>query len=473
MFKATFWWNFALIVFFLITVSLGVTLYVFYQMNAETLMHLQELSDEQAIKNGELMVKQNELEEFRKKIDGEETKKTVQELVDDHAAVMKKYAENFTKSNQSYSSILAYLFNQMQVQNFTLDANQQDTLDLTAFNENRTKYNSIAMDSVKKHAAMFTEDKNVYAKALAEIEADLNKQKNDLDKLVKAAGSSNDAIINELNTSLAKTNEEIKIQMGKNIKQRQQLAQNNTRVAERPNGQIQFISAAQGKATINLGSADHIPLSASFSVYSRSETDMKNGKQKGSIQVSQITGLHSADCIVTSDNPSDPILPGDKIYSPVIGERHFAIAGFIDMDKNGINDVEQLVQILEANGGVVDGYQIDEKQVRRLEETTDFLIIGQRPDENSSEGIRNTFTNFTKDADAFNTPQIDLKDLLQEMGIRPDKSAVIQGGVDTRPIPYTKSNYSGGNVSGLFMEEHNNPVDEKDDKDGNNNNDKE
>ena len=235
MFKATFWWNFALIVFFLITVSLGVTLYVFYQMNAETLMHLQELSDEQAIKNGELMVKQNELEEFKKKIDGEETKKTVQELVDDHAAVMKKYAENFTKSNQSYSSILAYLFNQMQVQNFTLDANQQDTLDLTAFNENRTKYNSIAMDSVKKHAAMFTEDKNVYAKALAEIEADLNKQKNDLDKLVKAAGSSNDAIINELNTSLAKTNEEIKIQMGKNIKQRQQLAQNNTRVAERPN----------------------------------------------------------------------------------------------------------------------------------------------------------------------------------------------------------------------------------------------
>ena len=67
MFKATFWWNFALIVFFLITVSLGVTLYVFYQMNAETLMHLQELSDQQAIKNGDLMVKQNELEEFKKK----------------------------------------------------------------------------------------------------------------------------------------------------------------------------------------------------------------------------------------------------------------------------------------------------------------------------------------------------------------------------------------------------------------------
>ena len=441
MFKATFWWNFALIVFFLITVSLGVTLYVFYQMNAETLMHLQELSDQQAIKNGELMVKQNELEEFKKKIDGAETKKSVQELVDDHAAVMKKYAENFTKSNQSYSSILAYLYNQMQVQNFTLDANQQDTLDLTAFNENRTKYNSIAVDSVKKHAAMFTEDKNVYAKALAEIEADLNKQKNDLDKLVKAAGTSNDTIIKKLNNDLAKTNEDIKVQMGKNIKARQQLAKNDSRVAEKPNGSIQFISAAQGKATIDLGSADNIPLSATFSVYSRSETDMKNGKKKGSIQVAQITGLHSADCVVTSDNPSDPILPGDKIYSPVFGDRHFAIAGFVDMDNNG---------------GIVDGYQNEDKQVRRIEETTDFLIIGKRPDESAREEERMTFTNFTKAAYEFNTPQISLEKLLQEMGLNPENSAVIQGGVDTRPIPYTKSNYSGGDVSGLYMEDRNN-----------------
>ena len=456
MFKATFWWNFALIVFFLITVSLGVTLYVFYQMNAETVMHLQELSDQQAIKNGELMVKQNELEEFKKKIDGEETKKTVAELVDDHAAVMKKYAENFTKSNQSYSSILAYLFNQMQVQNFTLDANQQDALDLTAFNENRTKYNSIALDSVKKHAAIFAQDKNVYAKALAEIEADLNKQKSNLDQLVKAAGTSNDTIIKKLNTDLSKTNEDIKVQMGSNIKARQQLAKNETRVAEKPNGTIQFISAAQGKATIDLGSADNIPLSATFSVYSRAETDMKNGKKKGSIQVAQVTGLHSSECIVTSDNPSDPIVPGDKIFSPVIGDRHFAIAGFIDMDNNGINDVEQLVKILEANGGVVDGYQNEDKQVRRLEETTDFLIIGKRPDESAREEERMTFTNFTKAAYEFNTPQISLEKLLQEMGVSSDKSAVIQGGIDTRPIPYTKNNFSGGDVSGLYMEDRGN-----------------
>lgn len=456
MFKAAFWWNFALIVFFLITVSLGVTLYVFYQKNAETLMHLQTLSDQLAVKNGELAVKQYELEEFKKKIDGEDASKDVQQMVDDHADVMKKYAENFTKSNQSYSSILAYLYNQMQVQNFTLDANQQDFLDMQAFNENRSKYNAIALDSVKKHAAVFAEDKNVYAKALAEIEADLNKQKTDLDKLVKAAETSSDSAIKKINNDLAKTNENIKVQMASNIKVRQQLAKNNTRVAEKPNGQIQFISAAQGKATINLGSADNLPLSASFSVYSRSETDMKNGKKKGSIQVAQITGLHSAECVVTSDNPSDPIVPGDKIYSPVIGDRHFAIAGFIDMDNNGINDVEQLVKLLEANGAIIDGYQNEDKQVRRLEETTDFLVIGKRPDESAREEERMTFTNFTKAAYEFNTPQISLENLLQEMGFNSNRTSVIQGGVDTRPIPYTKANYSGSDVSGLYKEDRDN-----------------
>lgn len=456
MFKATFWWNFALIVFFLITVSLGVTLYVFYQMNMETEMHLQELSEQQAIKNGELMVMENERDEYKKKIAGEETKMTVQDLADEHRTVMEKYATNFAKSNQSYSSVLAYLYNQIQVQNFTLDANQQDANDLKAFNDNRTKYNTVSLDAVKKSSEVFTEDKNRYSKVLAEIEADLNKQKGDLERLVKAAGTSNDTIIKKLNNDLAKTNEEIKVQMGSNIRTRQQLAKNNTRVSEVPNGKILYISAAQGKATINLGSADNLPLNASFSVYSNSETDMKNGKKKGSVYVTQVTGPHSAECVVTSDIPSNPILPGDKIYSPVIGDRHFAIAGFIDMDNNGINDVEQLVKLLESNGGVVDGYQNEGKQIRRLEETTNFLIIGKRPDESASEEVRMTFTNFTKAAYEFNTPQISLEQLLQEMGVNANRASVVQGGVDTQPIPYTKGNYSGGSVSRLYMEEQNN-----------------
>ncbi len=457
--KATFWWNFALLVFFLITVSLGITLYVFYQMNAETQMHLQSLADAQAIKNGELMVKQNELEEFKKKIDGAETKKEVSDLVNDHNEVMKKYAENFSKNTQSYSSVLAYLYNQMQVQNFTLDANQQDTLDLTAFNENRNKYNSTAMDSVKKHAAIFTEDKNIYAKALAEIAADLNDQKAKLEKLVSLAGSTNEAVIKKLNDTLAKTTEDIKVQMGSNIKTRQALAKNEARVADKPNGQIQFVSAAQGKAVIDLGSADNIPLRASFSVYPRSETDMKHGKRKGSIQVTQVTGLHTSECVVTSDNPSDPILPGDKIYNPVLGDRHFAIAGYIDMDNNGLNDVDQLVKLLEANGGVVDGYQNGAKQVRRLEETTNFLILGVIPDENTSAEERMTYQNFIKAAYEFNTPRINLTDLLQEMGIQSGRSSVIMGGYDTRPIPYTKSNFSGGSVSELYSQEPKNDND--------------
>lgn len=453
MFKATFWWNFALIVFFLITVSLGVTLYVFYQMNMETEMHLQELAEQQAIKNGELMVMQNEREEYKKKIAGEETKMSVQDLADEHKTVMEKYATNFAKSNQSYSSILAYLYNQIQVQNFTLDANQQDSNDLKTFNDNRTKYNTVSLDSVKKSSAAFTEDKNHYTKILAEIEADLNKQKGDLDRLVKAAGTSNSAIITKLNNELAKTNEEIKVQMGNNIKTRQEIATNKTRVSERPYGEILFISAAQGKATINLGSVDKLSLNTSFSVYSSSETDMINGKVKGSIYVTQITGPHSAECVVRDDLPSDPILPGDKIYSPVIGNRHFAIAGFIDMNNDGSSDVEQLVKLLESNGGMVDGYQNEERQVRRLEETTDFLIIGKAPDENSSEDFLNVYTNFTTAAREFNTPRLSLDQLLQEMGFNANRITVIEGGVDTQPIPYTKGNYSGGSVSGLFMEE--------------------
>ncbi len=453
--RATFWFSFALVVFVMITASLGVTFFVFYQKCAEAQMQQQHISDSLAIKSGELAVKQSEREELKKLI-GAAPELDVPAIVKQHDDLMQKYAENFNKNTQVYSSVLAYLYNQIQVQNFTLGANQQDIKDLTAFNENRAKFNAVATDSADKIRVVIAQDKDDYSKALQTILASLASQKADLDKLAKVAGTTNTKAIADINARIEKTTEEIKAKIKVNRTLRSQMTKTEVKLAERPDGIIQFVSAASGKATINLGSADHLNLRSSFTVYPSTETDLKNGIKKANIEVVEVTGLHSAECRILSDDPSDPIIPGDKIYSPVWDSgvaEHYAIAGFIDLDGDGQNDVRRLVRIIEANGGVVDGYQDGEKQVKRLESTTNTLVLGRKPDEKTKETELLTYQNFFNAAKEFKTKTMNVQDLLDKMGVDASRTNVIKGDSDTRPEPMNSSNFSGGSVSGIFMEE--------------------
>lgn len=450
---ATFWWNFALTVFFIIAVSLGVTLFVFYQKNAEAEMRIQAVSDAIALKNGDLMIKQNELNEIKKKIDGAETQKTSAQLVEDHDKQMKTYAENFNKENRSYSSVLAYLYNQIQVQNYTLDANQQDIADLTAFNDNRSKFNATATSGVdSKVRKLIAEDKAAYIKVLDEIRNSLQSQKANLENLAKLAGTASTQAVAALNAEFNKANQKTKELVTKNLAVRAAIQKTEVPVTDSADGVVQYVSAASGKATISLGSADRLNIGTSFSVYSSTETDMENGAKKGSLEVVDVIGAHLAECRVVSDNPSDPILPGDKIYSPVGISEHYAIAGFIDLDHDDKNDVARLVRIIESSGGIVDGYQDGAKQVRRLEETTNVLVLGRQPDEKTKEQELLTYQNFIKAANEFGTKQTDVKDLLNKMGVDLSKTNVIMGDADTTTDASATRKSSGGSVSGLYMD---------------------
>ena len=118
-----------------------------------------------------------------------------------------------------------------------------------------------------------------------------------------------------------------------------------------------------------LGTADSLRRQVTFSVFDADLHDAAKSKKKGSIEVTRLLSDHMAEARITKDDPKNPILTGDNIYSQIWhrGKKlHFALTGLIDIDGDGQSDLQLARDLIELNGGIVDAY-LDEagKTARR------------------------------------------------------------------------------------------------------------
>jgi hypothetical protein len=223
-----------------------------------------------------------------------------------------------------------------------------------------------------------------------------------------------------------------------------------------------IISANQASRTvyINLGQADALNRLTTFSVYDANTTDVSRGGKKGTIEVTQLSSSapHMAEARIVDAKLGDPILAGDVIYTPIWRpgqQRHFALAGLIDMDGDGKSDLELIRRLITMNGGVVDSFREGNRRIGTLGERTDYLVIGMIPDEKSLPAERTDFTNVVTVAERLLVKKIDLKDLLAQMGWKPDTN-LQKYGPGYRPqdfvpkAPPGSQRVSTGNVSPLF-----------------------
>jgi hypothetical protein len=161
-----------------------------------------------------------------------------------------------------------------------------------------------------------------------------------------------------------------------------------------------------------------------FSVYPADMSDMSIKGKKGSIEVTQILDEHLAEARILDDVISDPIVPGDKINTVLWSpneRRHFALAGFFDIDNDGKSDLESVLNIIRLNGGVVDCYIPDSgknknKQVGQVTLSTNFLILGQAPNEKGDPAQLKAYSQIYDDAKQLRLPMMKLGDMLQRMG---------------------------------------------------------
>ncbi|MFZ1934400.1 MAG: hypothetical protein WCB27_09660 [Thermoguttaceae bacterium] len=204
-----------------------------------------------------------------------------------------------------------------------------------------------------------------------------------------------------------------------------------------PNGEITWVNQRNSAVWINLGRADALTRQVSFSVFPPDVTSMTDkGSKKAKIEVTQVLGEHLSECRVVDDEVGNPVIPGDKIFTPLWspgGKRHFALAGLMDIDGDGRSDLQTVLNIIAVNGGVVDCYISDAgKVVGQINVNTSCLILGEAPTDKSDVHQRDAFTKVLHDAEFLRLEKMQLTDLLQRMGWK-NMSPVIRYGRGTNP----------------------------------------
>ena len=226
-------------------------------------------------------------------------------------------------------------------------------------------------------------------------------------------------------------------------KQQNLLDQYQTESFEKADGTIVNASQLSKKVWIDLGRADALVKQVTFSVYGVDENDAAKAKKKGTIEVMRILDAHLAEARITSDGVFDPILPQDKIYSPVWqrGRREsFALAGFIDIDGDGKADNARVRDLIERNGGVVDAESRDDGTVTgEMTINTRFLVLGEAPTIGDSGTSSNTekaldgYSEMQSRADSLGVATINVHQFLDHMGWRPDDQTLVLRRGDNPP----------------------------------------
>ncbi len=165
------------------------------------------------------------------------------------------------------------------------------------------------------------------------------------------------------------------------------LKDSNFEVAD---GLVRGVNTQNHTVYINLGRADRLPRLTTFSVHDASANTALGHGLKGSLEVVELldNDEHMAMCRITDEDHANPIVRGDKIYSPLFDpgqQQHFAILGKIDLDNDGQDDRALVKNIIQTADGIIDAEMDDLGKITgQLTINTRYLIQGKIPEDKAA-----------------------------------------------------------------------------------------
>ncbi len=284
-----------------------------------------------------------------------------------------------------------------------------------------------AQEDLAAETNKFTADRQ----GLEKTKADLQKLLGDQQAKYEAQITERDSTVKGLTDKNAKLEQAVK-----NLIENRKDEPESFEVAD---GRISWVNQ-NGTVWINLGTADALRRQVTFSVFDADLHDAAKSKKKGSIEVTRLLGDHMAEARITKDDPKNPILTGDNIYSQVWhrGKKlHFAMTGVIDFDGDGQSDVQLARELIELNGGVVDAYLGDDGKVQgEITANTRYLISGEAPKSAAKVGLQQGTNEMYKTASSLGVETITLPEFLNQMGYRPqDRTVHLGAGAKASDFP--------------------------------------
>lgn len=128
-------------------------------------------------------------------------------------------------------------------------------------------------------------------------------------------------------------------------------------VMDSPDGRIEYVDYGRGEVRTTLTKAMGAKPRLQLSVFDRNAPGLSSDKPKALIELIQVGEYASLGRIIRTNKPSDPIRVNDQIYSAAWSAnrpQRFALIGKIDMNRDGVDDREDLKLLITSSGGVID-----------------------------------------------------------------------------------------------------------------------
>ena len=186
-------------------------------------------------------------------------------------------------------------------------------------------------------------------------------------------------------------------------------------------GKINLVNQSRKIAYISLGSLDGLKTRLRFQVFPDNNEAITDATAKATIEVTQVLGGHRAEARILDAETLNPVLPGDRIYNATWtkGQRSgFALAGFMDMDGDGRSDRDKIIAIIRRNGGKIDAQVRDDGRIEgKMTLDTDYLLTGAYPREpKGNKAAQQGYDTFSATATRNNTRTIRFNTYLQKLG---------------------------------------------------------
>jgi hypothetical protein len=416
----------ALIIFVMLTIVLIVTTYMFFSKFQEERDKGKALVTENGKLTKDASDSRNDSEECKRTI-GADSKDNQEAIKTKARKDFDTYGKSIPEANQNYRYLVEQLGAELKKANTRI----------TEITANETKLS----DKIKSDEADKQKEMEKYTQTVATTADDLvgvrktfdtdrsalNKGKADLSRKSEANNKKFDEVNKKSTGEISKLTEET-TKLSSQIK-----AMNDEKLGteirnEIADGRIVKVDQRTRLVWIDRGVADGLRRQTSFSVYHAEDSNPLKGKRKGKIEVTRLIEAHLAEARIVDDDLSDLMISGDPIFSPTWDPgraEHFALAGKIDIDKDGQNDFQRVRDLISLNGGIIDE-EVDEndKKTGSMSINTKFLVLGDAP---ASEGKASSYGDIQSEARALGVRIVNINEFLNYLGFKSEDRTVALG----------------------------------------------
>ncbi len=427
------------IIFVMLTVVLGVTTYLYNQRAEEATKAAKVAGDGEKQAQEKMGEKQKECDTLKRLIGSPErsTDEIEKQFVEDMATYgnAKKQEADPDKANSSkplfdpstlfYSRLLAGMNKVIQDRSDELIRSRDDLTKLQKKFDNREARKDEAIAKINKDygntVLTVKEVSDTYSAAQVTTAAESARN---LKVVVASKQEATTAVTNaaavEKAAKKAVQDKEAEVKMlttERNKVERQEM--------DVPSGEITWVSLPNKMVWINRGRADSLQRGTKFTVFSADSSNAAKAVKKGTVEVTRIEGDHSAQARILDDKLADPIMAGDKVFTPLWSpgqQNHFAVTGIMNLDGDGRNQLGIVRGMINENGGVVD-CELDEKghKLGQITANTRFIVIGDPPDKSSPDVIK-SHGEILRDAEYYQVRKMTMADFKQQMGYQKSSS---------------------------------------------------